>query len=68
MFNTDGDGGETLELQAYKIVQNTLQYNSSHPCPQCGVIINPVEYMYNKGLCNSCLNARVERRLRGKMA
>lgn len=64
----DDDGAETMEMQAYKIAQNTLSYNASHPCPQCGVILNPVEYMYNKGLCNSCLNDRAARRVKRKMS
>lgn len=68
MFNGDGDGGETLELQAYDIIQNQLKYNGSAPCPQCGVVISPVEYMYNDGLCTSCRNERATQRVKGKMA
>lgn len=66
MFN--GDGGETLELQAFKIAQNATMYKGSAPCPQCGVIINPVEFMYNQGLCNPCKTDRNARRVKGKMA
>jgi hypothetical protein len=64
----DGDGGETLELQAGKIAQNAIQYAGSRPCPQCGVIMNPVQYMYSKGLCDDCQGARVERRVKGRMS
>lgn len=64
----DGDGGETLELQAGLIAKNATIYRGSHPCPQCGVIINPVEYMYQKGLCQPCAEDRSTRRVKGKLA
>jgi hypothetical protein len=64
----DGDGAYTLELQAFKIAQNAAQYKGSAPCPQCGVIMNPVEFMYSKGLCNPCDEARKVKRIKGKMA
>lgn len=66
MFN--GDGGETLELQAYQIAKNATMYKGSAPCPQCGVIMNPVQYMYSKGLCNPCGEDRKAKRIKGKMA
>jgi hypothetical protein len=66
MFN--GDGGETLELQAYQIAKNATMYKGSAPCPQCGIIMNPVEYMYSKGLCNPCDTDRKNKRIKGKMA
>lgn len=64
----DGDGSETLELQAYQIAKNATMYKGSAPCPLCGVIVNPVEFMYNKGLCQPCYDARMQRRVKGKMA
>jgi hypothetical protein len=64
----DGDGAETLELQAFKIAQNATMYRGTHPCPQCGVMMNPVEYMYSQGICTSCKNDRNARRVKGKMA
>jgi hypothetical protein len=64
----DGDGAETLELQAFKIAQNATLYKGSAPCPQCGVIVNPVEFMYSKGLCPPCYNDKLSRRVKGKMA
>lgn len=64
----DGDGMETLELQAYKIAQNATLYKGSAPCPLCGVIVNPVEFMYNKGLCSPCKQTRLDKRVNGKMA
>lgn len=64
----EGDGSETLELQAYKIAQNATLYKGSAPCPQCGVIIDPVKFMYGKGLCPPCLQDRQTRRVKGKMA
>jgi hypothetical protein len=67
MFSDD-DGGETLELQAGRIAQNAILYKGSHPCPQCGVIMNPVEYMYSKGLCQPCNEGRQERRVKNRLA
>jgi hypothetical protein len=64
----DGDGGETLELQAYQIAKNATLYKGSNPCPQCGVIVNPVEFMYNSGLCTPCKQTRMSKRVKGKMA
>lgn len=65
----DGDGAETLELQAYKIAQNAILYKGSHPCPTCGIVMNPTEYMYSSlGLCPPCGEARRARRVKGKMA
>jgi hypothetical protein len=64
----DGDGSETLELQAFKIAQNATLYKGSSPCPQCGVIMNPVEFMYSKGLCAPCKTARDNHRISRKMA
>lgn len=64
----DGDGSETLELQAFKIAQNATMYRGSHPCPTCGVTISPIEYMYNDGICTDCRNDRNEKRVKGRMA
>jgi hypothetical protein len=63
----DNDGAETLELQAYMVAENATMYRGSHPCPQCGVVLNPIEYMYN-GICNQCSNKRAAQRVKGKMA
>jgi hypothetical protein len=54
----DGDGSETMELQAKQIAQNATQYNGSAPCPTCGVMMNPVEFMQRKGHCLSCLTQK----------
>jgi len=64
----DGDGAETLELQAFQIAKNATMYKGSHPCPMCGVILNPVQYMYSKGLCQPCTDKRMAKRVKGKMA
>lgn len=64
----DGDGAETLELQAYLIAQNATMYKGSAPCPMCGVVVNPVEFMYSKGLCSPCYQTRLTNRVKGKMA
>jgi hypothetical protein len=64
----NGDGGFTLELQAAKIAENATLYRGSAPCPQCGVIVNPVEFMYNKGLCLPCLNTRSAHRVKGMIS
>jgi hypothetical protein len=63
------DGSLTLELQAYKIAQNATQYRGSHPCPMCGVVINPTQYLYTQlGLCGPCGEERKAKRIKGKMA
>ena len=64
----DGDGAEALELQAFKIAQNDIMYKGSAPCPTCGVIMNPTEYMYSTlGICPPCSETRKQRRIKGKM-
>jgi ribosomal protein S27AE len=64
----DGDGAYTLELQAYKVVKNALVRGKA-PCPQCGLIMNPVQYMYSvNGLCQPCTETRKAKRIKGKMA
>lgn len=64
----DGDGSETIELQAFKIAQNATMYKGSAPCPTCGVIMNPVEYMMSKGQCPPCYQEKLSKRVKGKMA
>lgn len=64
----DGDGMFTMEAQARQIMENATKYNGSSVCPTCGVIMNPVEFMSNKGHCMSCLTARRASTVRGKMA
>lgn len=63
----DGDGALSLELQAGAIAQNSITYKGSAPCPQCGIIMNPVEFMYSL-LCPPCTNKRRLARIKGKMA
>jgi hypothetical protein len=63
----DGDGAYTLELQAGKYVRNIMKYNKSAPCPQCGIIVTPVEYMYNNGLCSPCKERRMQARIKNRM-
>jgi predicted RNA-binding Zn-ribbon protein involved in translation (DUF1610 family) len=63
----DGDGADTLELQAWKISQNQINYRGSAPCPTCGVILNPVEAMYNL-LCPPCKEDRMAARVKRKLA
>lgn len=64
----DGDGAETLELQSGAIAKNAMVYVGSAPCPQCGIVMDPVKYMYSKGLCAPCESDRSARRVKGKMA
>lgn len=63
----DGDGALAMELQAFKIAQNATMYKGSRPCPQCGVVMSPTEYMYNV-LCAPCLGARSKARLKGRLS
>jgi Zn finger protein HypA/HybF involved in hydrogenase expression len=64
----DGDGGFSMELQAKRIANNAIRYKGSAPCPQCGIVMNPVEFMYSKGICPSCHNNKMATRVKGKMA
>jgi ribosomal protein S27AE len=64
----DDGGGEMLEMQAYKVVKNLTEYKGSAVCPQCGVIMNPVEAMYSLGLCGSCHEKRMANRVEKKLA
>lgn len=64
----DGDGMESMELQARKIAENSTNYRGSGMCPTCGVIMNPVEFMNNKGHCLSCVTQRKAVITQGKMA
>lgn len=64
----DGDGAETMELQAYTIAKNATMYSGSHPCPQCGVMMNPVQVLSSKGVCPDCHNKRLQARIQGRMA
>ena len=50
----DGDGAFTLELQAKQIAENAIRYNGSSLCPNCGLVMNPVEALYSKGMCVGC--------------
>ena len=54
----DGDGMITMELQAKLLADNATRYNGSAPCPTCGMIINPVEFLSNKGHCMGCTVAK----------
>lgn len=62
----DGDGGEMMELQAKKIAENATKYNGSAPCPTCGVIMNPVEFL-NQGHCLDCLTQNKATLIKNKM-
>lgn len=65
----DGDGAYTLELQAFKWVQNAGHGRMTYPCSQCGIIMNPVQYMYSiNGLCAPCAETRKANRIKRKMA
>jgi hypothetical protein len=66
-MDTDS-GAFILEMQAKKIVDNMMTYNGSHPCPQCGVIMNPVQAMYSKGMCPDCFSQHSAKRLKDRMA
>jgi hypothetical protein len=64
----DGDGMITMELQAKQIADNATRYNGSAPCPTCGVIMNPVEFLSNRGHCLSCTSAKNAKKIKEKMA
>jgi hypothetical protein len=64
----DGDGAETIELQAYKIQQNANLGYRNMMCEGCNIVMNPVEFMYSKGLCPPCYEDKMTRRVKGKLA
>lgn len=64
----DDDGSLTMELQAMQIAKNATLYTGSAPCPMCGVVMNPVEYLYGNGICPPCREARMSKRVKGKLA
>jgi hypothetical protein len=64
----DGDGMISIELQAKKIAENATRYKGSHPCPTCGIIMNPVEFLSsNKGRCLNCVTQERMKRAKNKM-
>jgi hypothetical protein len=64
----DGDGMISMELQAKKIAENATRYKGSHPCPTCGIIMNPVEFLSsNKGRCINCVTQERTKRAKNKM-
>lgn len=64
----DGDGMMIMELQAKQIAHNATVYKGSAPCPACGVIVNPVEFMQNKGRCINCVTQERATRAKNRMA
>lgn len=64
----DGDGALTMEMQAQQIALNQTIYNGSAPCPSCGLVMNPVEFIQNRGMCQSCLTQKQLKQVKGKMA
>lgn len=66
-MDTEG-GGYTLELQAKKIAENAMNYNGSAPCPTCGVIMNPMEFLQYQGRCVSCVSQERATRIKNRMA
>lgn len=64
----DGDGMLSMELQARQIAENATRYRGSAPCPSCGIIMNPVEFMQNRGSCLSCLTKQRARRAKNRMS
>lgn len=63
----DGDGMMIMELQARQIAENATKYNGSAPCPTCGVMMNPVEFMANQGHCLSCLTQKRAKTAQNRM-
>jgi hypothetical protein len=64
----DGDGAFSMEMQARQIADNLTIYNGSSVCPNCAGIINPVEFIQNRGLCQACLTKQQVARVKGGMA
>lgn len=64
----DGDGAYMMELQAKEIARNLTIYKGSAPCPSCGAVMSPVEFMQNRGRCLSCLTQERATRIKNRMA
>lgn len=67
----DGDGADTVELQAWRVAQNQMtgKYRGSAPCPNCGIILDPVAALHSyKGLCQQCTEHRMAARVKNKLA
>lgn len=67
-MSSDGDGGEMMELQAFQVSVNASLYSGSSPCPACGIIMNPVQFLYGKGICPDCLEVRAAKRVERRLA
>lgn len=63
----DDGGGFSLEIQAGQLVSNAMNYKGSAPCTTCGLIMNPVEVMYSKGMCPNCYAQQRADRVKRKM-
>lgn len=63
----DGDGSFMMEIQARQIAENATRYKGSAPCPACGVVMNPVEALYSKGMCPACYAQKMSNRVKRKM-
>lgn len=63
----DGDGALIMELQAKQIAENATRYKGSAPCPTCGIIMNPVEFLSNSGRCLNCVTQERARRAKNRM-
>jgi Zn finger protein HypA/HybF involved in hydrogenase expression len=59
-----------LEQQAAQVAAsiNRTFSRGSAPCPGCGNVVNPVEFLYNKGLCQGCRSIRAQSRVKGRLA
>lgn len=59
---------DILYMQAREVYEKNLTYNGSSKCPSCDRIMNPIEFLSNKGLCLQCVTQVKINRARGKMA
>ena len=64
----DGDGMMTVELQAKNMADNLTHYNGSRPCPACGTVMNPVEFMAGQGFCVGCTAKKAQERVKNLMS
>ena len=60
-------GSYPLDMQAKTVANNVMNYSGNHPCPTCGLVMNPVVAMYSKGMCPSCYNNFAAKRLQDRM-
>ena len=66
------DGSFPLEIQAAKVADmvasGATRYHGDSNCGVCGLVLNPVQALYSKGLCPQCSSHKAASRVKGRLA